>query len=103
MAAWIVGRQARGRDVDRLLEEGAVERVGLVEERQHVQLAVGQQPLQRHLEAGDERLDQEMVSLGRARSRRSSSRPRDARERRDELGRVVGADHAAAAGEQRAA
>ena len=54
-------RQPGRRDVDRLLEEGAVERVGLVEEREHLELAVGQQALQRDLAPGDEVLDQEWL------------------------------------------
>ncbi len=37
-------RRRRGRDVDRFLEERTVERIGLVEDREHVQLAVVSSP-----------------------------------------------------------
>ena len=56
------GRQARGRHVERLLEVRPVERVGLVEERQHVELSRHQEPLQRHLAPGNEVLDQHLVA-----------------------------------------
>ena len=61
-------RRRRRRDVDRLFEERAVERFGLVEDRQDVQRAVVQQRLDRVLASGDE-------ALRRARSRA----PRSAR------------------------
>ena len=53
------GRMAGRGDVERLLEVGAVEGVGLVERGQDVELPVGQQRLDRHLDAGHERLDED--------------------------------------------
>ncbi len=47
----------RRRDVERLFEERTVERVGLVEHRQHVQRAVFEHALERHLESRHESLD----------------------------------------------
>ena len=67
---------ARRRDVDRLLEERAVERVRLVEEGQHAQRASVEQPFQRHLRPRDERLDHD---LPLARRRRRPASPRSAR------------------------
>src|SRR5919108_4044457 len=54
------GREARWRDVDRLLKKRAVQRVGLVEERQHAQLAVGDEALQGHLSPWDEAFDEDL-------------------------------------------
>ena len=53
---------ARG-DVDALLEERTVKRIGLVEDRQHLEPAVEQQPLQRDLRPRDEGLDQKQRSF----------------------------------------
>ena len=50
-------REARRRDVDRLLEVRTLERVGLVEHREHLERAVAQQPLERDLDARDVLLD----------------------------------------------
>ena len=55
------GRLAGRGDIDRLLEEGTVERVGLVEDRQHLEDPVHQEGLDRHLGAGDEALDQDRL------------------------------------------
>ena len=56
------GRRVPGRGhVDRLLEERAVERIRLVEHRERAERAALEQPLQRDLDAGDERLDQDLV------------------------------------------
>ena len=92
-----VGGQARRRDVDRLLEERAVERIGLVEEGEHVQVAP---------DAGAPRAR----PRARARSaRRAPRRPRSSaatsgsariaairRKAATNCAGVVGADHAAA-------
>ena len=83
-----LGRQARRRDVDGLLEVGTDERVGLVEHREHGELAVAQQPLDRDLDAGHVLLDQQ---------RPVADHP-DAARRRPRRVDVVGADHALAAG-----
>ena len=53
------GRQPRRRHVQRLLEVRPLERVGLVEDRQHLQTASAQQPLDRHLRAGQVALQQQ--------------------------------------------
>src|SRR5678816_1779134 len=58
------GRQARRRDVERLLEVRAFERVRLVEERQRVQRPAQQQAFQRHLEAGDVLLGEQILGGG---------------------------------------
>ncbi len=61
----------RGREIDRLLEERAVQRIGLVEDRERVQPAAGQQPFERVLTAGNESFDERrrvrLVPLGAAR------------------------------------
>ena len=49
--------EAGGSHVDRLFEEGAVERVGLVEEGEDVEPAGHEQPLERHFGSGDELFD----------------------------------------------
>ena len=54
----LLTQKTRGRDVNRLLEEGAVERVGLIEDGQHLELATKQESLDRDLFARDEILDQ---------------------------------------------
>src|ERR1700737_521155 len=56
----------RWRDIDGLLEEGSVERIGLVEDGQHLELAVAKQGLDRQLVAGDET---STMSAGRPPSR----------------------------------
>ena len=53
------GRQPRRRHVQRLLEVRPLERVGLIEHRQHLQTAPAQQPLDRHLRAGQVALQQQ--------------------------------------------
>ena len=57
------GRVARRRDVEGLLEERAVERVRLVEERQDLEPPAPEEPLERHLGAGDEALDEDPAPL----------------------------------------
>ena len=54
----LLGRKARGRHIDRLLEERAIQWVGLVEDGQHLELATSEQPLDRDLLARDEVFDQ---------------------------------------------
>src|SRR5262249_28052893 len=49
-----LARKTRRRDVDGLFKERAVERVGLVEDRQHLEPSRGQQALERDLVARDE-------------------------------------------------
>src|SRR3954469_13578538 len=56
-------RLARRSDVDRLLEVGAVERVWLVEDREHLEPAVLEQPFDRHLVALGEALHEELGAL----------------------------------------
>ena len=52
-----VGRRHRGRAIDRLLEERTIERIRLVEDRQYLEHAMVEQPLDRVLSAGNESLD----------------------------------------------
>ena len=60
-SAGLIGRrQPRRRDVDGLLEGRPVERVGLVEQRQHLKGAARQDALQRELRPGDERFDEQL-------------------------------------------
>jgi hypothetical protein len=54
----------RRRHVDRLLEEGAVERIGLVEEGEQAEPPAVEEPLERHLPPGHEGLDQHPPALG---------------------------------------
>ena len=63
-----VAARRRG-DVEGLFEERAVERIGLVEHRQHVQRAVHQDALERDLESRHESLDLDQVG------RRIAQRP----------------------------
>jgi hypothetical protein len=88
-----VVRQPRRRDVDRLLEVGPVERIGLVEDREHVEPAVAHQRLDRHLGAGHEALDQK--ALGRDLAGVGENGADSQRGVRRRVG-VVGADHAPA-------
>ncbi len=96
-AAQPVGGEARRRHVDRLLEVRPLERVGLVEDGQHLGLALAQERLDRHLGA-------RRVGLGQDRAGRVL--PRGGQDRtyaglgRARRGRVVGADHAAAGRER---
>ena len=100
MARWRGGILARWREVDGLLEKGAIERIGLIEDREHAQLATREQPLQREFAAFDERLHlQEMVLI--------FVKPRDvgigqklfnAAESNAEFGGVIGANDAPAGG-----
>ena len=95
--------QARRRHVNGLLEEGAVQGVGLVEERERRELAPRQQPFERHLSPLDEVLHEDLP-------RRPAAPRRDVRRRENagdpapggfEAGRIVRADDAAAARENR--
>ena len=99
MARCVAVRRRRRRDVDRLLEERAVERIGLVEDGKHVQRAVVHQPLERVLASGDEPFDQRdrvrVVPLGAHVGRSHSARSRSTAAA--SAGRIVGAHHAAAA------
>ena len=90
----VVG-QPRGGHVDRLLEERPVERVGLVEQGEHRQRAVDQEPLQRHLAAGDEPLDQHLVRSLQGRDLRRAEDRLDPAERGHESVPIVGPDDAA--------
>jgi len=96
-----VGGGGRRRQVDRLLEERTVERVGLVEKRERLQLTVMQQALQCVLATGDETLNQRglvrLVALG-AHLRLSHQRLQP-RQRGSEFLGVVRPHHAAAARE----
>ena len=56
------GRLAGRGDIDRLFEERAVERVGLVEDRQHLEDPAHQEGLDRDFGAGDEALDQDRLA-----------------------------------------
>ena len=91
-------RQAGRRDVDRLLEEGTVERVGLVEERKHAQLPSHEEAFESNLHPGDEILDEDF----RARvacAHRNGRILQDAGEplpRRHELRWVIGTNYATA-------
>jgi RNA polymerase sigma factor (sigma-70 family) len=51
--------QPRRRDVQRLLEVRPFQRLGLVEDREHLQAPAAQQPLDRHLLAGEVALQQQ--------------------------------------------
>ncbi len=90
--------QPRGRDIDRLFKKGAVERVGLVEQGQHVQPAAVEHSLQRHFKAGEKGFHQVGVRAGAIFRRQQ---PRQPPGRQDELGGGVGAHHPAAAVEAR--
>ena len=93
-------RMTRGRDVERLLEKRPVERIGLVEEREHVEMTAHQQALERDLGSGDELLDQHAAEIGIAALRhvRRSQQRADAGHGGAQFGGVVGADDAAASG-----
>ena len=59
-------RQPRRRDVDRLFEEGTVERIRLVEDREHGQRPARQHAFEGDLRPRDERLDEKRAVLRRA-------------------------------------
>src|SRR6266705_2124952 len=94
--------QARGRDVQSLFEERTVERVRLVEQGQDLETAGDQDPFQGDLDAGNELLDED--ETGGVPSLlldvRLIEQGPDAPEGRDELSRVVGANDAAARGQE---
>ena len=98
--AALIGRRApRRRDVEGFLEGRAVERIGLVEQRQHLERAAGQDALQRELGPGDERFDEDLpgrVRIGPAQGG-VGEQALEPRQRRRERGAIVGAHHAAAA------
>jgi len=90
-------RQARGRHVDGLLEERPLQRVGLVEERQHVQRSPDQQAFQGDLEAGHVFLGKQIArGVAGHRDVVADEQRRDAPEGHDELLGGVGADDPAA-------
>ena len=62
-ARWMPAFDLRRRDVDRFLEERALERIGLVEDRERPQRAVLEQALERELGAGDVLLDLDDVGF----------------------------------------
>src|SRR5712691_2377672 len=90
------------RHVDCFLEERTVERVGFVEDRQHMKGAVVHQAFERVLAARDERFDERelvgLVSLG-PQVRRPHQRAQPF-ERRGERRRIVRAQHAPASRER---
>ena len=94
-------RQPRRRHVDRLFEEGAVERVRLVEDREHGQLSARQHAFERDLRPRDERLDEQRAALlgaGERIGRGTGGRAdRDAGER---IGRNAGGRAGRGAGER---
>ena len=96
------GGQARGGDVDGLLEERAVERVRLVEQGQGAEHAPGEQPFQRDLRARDERFAQDLTRSGGVQLQQLGGlqQPAQASEGEAESGGVVGAHDPAAAGQQ---
>ena len=95
-------RRRRRRDVDRLFEERAVERIGFVENREHAQRAVVHQRFDRVLASRNEGFDERRVvrvvafraDVGRLYQR---MQPFDGG---GELAFVVGAHHATAAGQR---
>ena len=90
-------REPRRRHVDGLLEERAVERVRLVEERERLEPARHEEPLERDLAAGDELLDEQRAGGLAAHGDVVAPEERgDAPEGGDELVRAVRADHAPA-------
>src|SRR5262249_7571168 len=93
-------RQARRRDVDRLLEERSVEWIRLVEQGQCFELAPNEQAFERDLLTRDERLDQETIHavsyLADIMRRENGG---DALPCGDEFSFVVGADDTTAGGE----
>ena len=92
-----VGGQPRGSDVDRLLEVGALERIGLVEHREDLEVPGAQEALHRDLGPRHVALDQQGAAgiLPRA----LQNRPDAPRGRLGRAG-VVRADHPLAGGER---
>ena len=90
-----MARQTRRRDVNGLFEIGALQRIGLVEERQHRETAVVEQSFQGDLVTGDVFLDQDMAR-GLAADVGLFQDCADPPERGGELDRIVGADDATA-------
>ena len=92
--------QPRGRHVDRLLEIGPVERIGLVEEGQRLELARRQHSLERDLDAGHEALHQDLrgalAERADLRQRQEGGEPRP---RGGEFRRGVRPNHPAARGQ----
>ncbi len=89
-------REARWCEVNGLLEEGAVEWVGLVEQPEHMDPAFDHETLERHLGPRDEIFDQDVPRPGAARRHLGLLEDLlEARECRHEPRRVVGANHAA--------
>ena len=89
--------QARRRRVDGLLEERALERVGLVEQRKDIEVAVDEQALERDFDARNITLDQNLAhGLAERRNVGRLENAGDALGRGDEFGRIVSADDAPA-------
>ena len=97
------GGKARGRHVDRLLEKGTVQRIGLVEDRQDLEGAVGQETFHRDLRPGNVLLDEDPRCRVPAPSRNVRVREdrSDSPPGRAEGLRIVPPDHAAASREKR--
>ena len=92
-------RQTRRRDVDRLLEERAVQGVWLVEQRQHVQPARHEQALERDFRAGHEVFNQELFGpLAAAGELWRGEDTFEASVGGDELLGIIRADHPATGG-----
>src|ERR1700686_123473 len=87
--------KARWCDIDRLLEEGAVQRIGFVEDGQHLELAPAKQRLDRHLLPRDEALHQD-GSADSIWPARGDDR-RHAREDRGKAGGILDLHHTLAA------
>ena len=79
-APWSGPDSARRRDVDRLFENGPIERVRLVENRERLQRAARQHPFQRELRAVDVLLDEDFVLEPGACRRGSPARASSARD-----------------------
>src|ERR1700678_1343542 len=92
---------ARRRNVEGLFEEWAVQRIGLVEQRKHAELAVRQDAFERELAAFDEALylKKAVLILVQPRDIGICQQAFDPAERHRELGRVVGADYSTAGGQ----
>src|ERR1700728_2925554 len=86
----------RRRDVDGLLEERAVERIRLVEKRQHAEFSLGEDAFERELAAFNEgfHLKKSILIFVQARDLWIGEQGRDPAESRDELRGMVGANHA---------
>src|SRR5215472_8295660 len=89
--------QLRRRYIDCLFKKGTIQRIGLVEERQYLQLPMRQDTLQGYLEAGDEILDQDRSYLFRVAL--GKQQPFQAIEGYNKFLRVIGPYNTSASGE----